>query len=327
MSYTVTLESFERLTSYWTDSRHRLKWGSVFGLPSWLEIWWREFQPETELYLGVARQQSEIVGIAPLQISGERAFFIGSADVCDYLDFVIVPGKESDFFDVLLDDLRQQGISHLDLKPLRPDSTVITHLVGLAQDRGFEVLCQKEDVTVELDLPPVWEEYLAGLDKKQRHELRRKLRRLWEAGDVEYRCLKVGLQEVGDLTDIFLKLFSLSREEKANFMTARIESFFRSLTKTMAEIKLLRFGILQVETQPAAMIMGFDYNESMYLYNSAYDPQYNSLSVGLLSKVLCIKESIKRGMKKWDFLKGAEKYKYQLGGNELPLYNCQITFK
>jgi hypothetical protein len=51
------------------------------------------------------------------------------------------------------------------------------------------------------------------------------------------------------------------------------------------------------------------------------------LSAGLLSKVLCIKESIKLGRKKWDFLKGAEKYKYQLGGSEIKLYNYQIAIK
>jgi len=293
MSYTVTQESFERLTSYWTDSSHRLKWGSVFVLPSWLEVWWREFQPGTELHLAAIRQKSDIIGIAPLQVKGKEASFVGSADVCDYLDFVIVPGRENDFFNALLDDLRQQGINLLDLRPLRPDSTVVTHLVGLAKNRGFEVLCQEENVTLELDLPPTWEDYLDALDKKQRHEVRRKLRRLWEAGNVDYRCLEVS----------------------------------PSVAAAMAEIKLLRFGILQVDALAAAMIMGFDYNNSMYLYNSAYDPQYNSLNVGLLSKVLCIKESIKRGMKKWDFLKGAERYKYQLGGNEIRLSNCQIIIK
>ena len=327
MSYTVTQESFERLTSYWTDSSHRLKWGSVFVLPSWLEIWWREFQPGTELYLAAIRQKSDIIGIAPLQVKGKEASFVGSADVCDYLDFVIVPGREDDFFNTLLDDLRQQGVNRLDLRPLRPDSNVVTHLIAVAKNRGFEVLCQEEDVTLELDLPPTWEDYLDALDKKQRHEVRRKLRRLWEAGNVDYRCLEVSPSEVRALTDTFLKLFSLSREEKADFMTARMESFFRSLAEAMAEIKLLRFGILQVDALVAAMIMGFDYNNSMYLYNSAYDPRYNSLSVGLLSKVLCIKESIKRGMKKWDFLKGAERYKYQLGGNEIRLSNCQIIIK
>jgi len=127
--------------------------------------------------------------------------------------------------------------------------------------------------------------------------------------------------------DTFLKLFSLSREEKASFITDQVESFFRSLAEAMAEIGLLRFGILKVDTLPAAMIMGFDYNEAMYLYNSAYDPIYSHLSVGLLSKVLCIKESIQRSRKKWDFLKGGEPYKYHIGGREIPLYKCQITIK
>jgi hypothetical protein len=47
--------------------------------------------------------------------------------------------------------------------------------------------------------------------------------------------------------------------------------------------------------------------------------------VGLLSKVLCLKDSIQRGRRRWSFLKGAELYKYQLGGEEVPLYNCLIT--
>ncbi len=256
-----------------------------------------------------------------------KASLIGSADVCDYLDFVVDPEREQDFFGVLLDDLRQKGISHLDLRPLRPDSTVLTHLVSIAQNRGYEVLCHPEDVSLELDLPSTWEEYLAILTAKQRHEVRRKLRRLWEAGEVKHRCVEVSRSEVGGFTDTFLKLFSLSREDKANFMTPEMESFFRSLAEAMAEIGLLRFGIIELDTLPVAMTVGFDYNDSHYLYNSAYDPQYNSLSVGLLCKVLCIKGSIEKGQKKWDFLKGGEPYKYHLGGREVPLYRCKITIK
>jgi CelD/BcsL family acetyltransferase involved in cellulose biosynthesis len=87
----------------------------------------------------------------------------------------------------------------------------------------------------------------------------------------------------------------------------------------------LRLGGIQVDKVTAAMTMGFDYDDSHYLYNSAYDPQFSDLSVGLLCKVLCLKESIEKGRKKWNFLKGAEPYKYQLGGQEVPLYNCLIT--
>jgi len=80
-----------------------------------------------------------------------------------------------------------------------------------------------------------------------------------------------------------------------------------------------------VDKVPAAMTMGFDYDGSHYLYNSAYDPQFSYLSVGLLCKILCLKESIEKGRRKWNFLKGGEPYKYRLGGQEVSLYSCQIT--
>ena len=293
-------------------------------LPAWLKVWWEAFGGEGELYLRTLRQGQKIIGFAPLLVDKGTASFVGSADVCDYLDFAITPGRERDFFKILLDDLKEQGINKLDLRPLRPDSTVLAQLVSIVQNRGYEVTCLSEDVSLELDLPATWNEYLAILKSKQRHEVRRKLRRLWKAGSVEHRCVEVG-QEVEDYLDIFLKLFSLSKHEKASFMNHNRESFFRSLAKAMAEIGLLRLGILQLDKVPVAMTMGFDYNGSHYLYNSAYDPQFSYLSVGLLCKVLCLKESIEKGKRKWNFLKGGEPYKYQLGGREVPLYSCQIT--
>ena len=326
MSRTVTQESFDSLTSLWENPDNHLQWSSVFILPAWLKTWWQAFGDGAEPYLGAVRRGDDIIGIAPLLIREKTASILGGVDVCDYLDFVIAPGKEEDFFGVLLDDLKEKGIDHLDLRPLRPDSTVLTHLMPMVQNRKYEVVSQDEGISVELDLPATWDDYLAILSKKQRHEVRRKLRRLNEVDNVEYRCIPV-TQDVESFMDTFLELFSLSHEEKATFMTARMESFFRSLAEAMAEIGLLRFGILEVDGQTTSMIMGFDYQDSMYLYNSAYDPQFNSLSVGLLCKVLCLQHSIERGKKKWDFLKGGEPYKYRIGGEQIPLYRCQITIK
>jgi len=326
MSYIITQESFDSLASFRVNQGHCLKWNSPFVLPAWMKVWWQERGAGAELYLGAIRQGEDIIGIAPLTVNKETASFVGSTDVCDYLDFVIAPGREEDFFGALLDDLRGKGVNHLDLRPLRPDSTVLSHLVNTARNQGYEVTCRPEDVSLELDLPPTWDEYLAVLTAKQRHEIRRKLRRLSEAGKVEHRCIEAS-REVGDYLDIFLRLFSLSQDEKASFMNPKMQSFFRSLAKAMAEIGLLRLGIIQLDNVPAAMTIGFDYNDSHYLYNSAYDPQFSHLSVGLLCKVLCLKESIEKGRKKWDFLKGGEPYKYQLGGQEIPIYGCRITIK
>jgi CelD/BcsL family acetyltransferase involved in cellulose biosynthesis len=326
MSYTLTVESLDGFTSSWNELRHCLKWGSIFVLPAWLKVWWQEFGAGAKLYLSALRERETVVGIAPLLVNKETASFIGSVDVCDYLDFVVVPGKEEDFFAVLLNDLREKSINQLDLRPLRPDSTVLTHLVSIARDRGYEVLCHPEDVSLELDLPSTWDEYLAILTAKQRHEVRRKLRRLSEAGKVDYHFVEDSAA-VNNAMDTFLKMFTESRTDKAAFLTAQMESFFRLLADNMAEAGLLKLGILELDTVPTAMVMCFDYDDCMYLYNSAYNPQYNSLSVGLLCKVLCIKESIQEGKKRFDFLKGDETYKYHLGGEEVPLYSCQITIK
>jgi len=322
--HTVSFESFDSLTSYWLKPRSPLKWDCIFVLPPWLEVWWREFGSKGDLYLCAVKQRGTIIGIAPLLLQGDVACFIGSVDLCDCLDFVIAPGSEQDFFNILLDELRRRGISRLSLRSLRPDSTVLSHLVGISEDRGYKVSCKVEDISLELDLPPTWEEYLGILNRKQRHEVRRKLRRLDETGEVRYRIIE-DIDPVADAIEFFLESFRESKKDKEIFMTTERESFFRSLAKAMAQARLLKIGTLELDAQPVAAIMCFDYNDTVYLYNNGYDPQYGSLSVGLISKILCIKDSIERGRRKFDFLKGAEHYKYGLGGKEIPLHGCQIV--
>jgi CelD/BcsL family acetyltransferase involved in cellulose biosynthesis len=293
-------------------------------LPPWLEVWWQAFGSSADLYLRAVRRGDSLLGIAPLQIKDGKAFFLGSDDVCDFLDFVLTPGDEHDFFEVLLDDLKHRGITRLNLGPLRPESKTLSHLVGTAKQRACEVSCATDDISIELDLPPTWEEYLDMLSGKQRHEVRRKLRRLAEKGDANYRTVEGG-EAVDEVIDLFLTFFRESREDKRNFLTPKKETFFRTLARAMSQEHILKIGILELDANPLAAVMGFHYSDTVYLYNSGYDPQYRTLSAGLLSKVLCIKDSIAQGRKKFDFLKGAEQYKYRLGGEEVHLKRCRIV--
>ena len=324
MSYTITEENLDWLTTFWKDHGHQLRWESPFVLPPWLKTWLEVFGTEGQIYFPVIRQEERVIGIAPLLIKGNNASIIGSPDVCDFVDFIVAPGRENDFFEVLLDDLKQKGIKLLDLGSLRPDSTVVSNLMDTAQKSGHEVICQNDDISLQRDLPTTWEEYLQVLNSKQRHEVRRKLRRLEEAGEINYRFIETP-ESVPGFMDIFLRQFVTSREDKATFMTEQMETFFKSVTTAMAEDGLLRAGILELDTTPVAAILAFDYNNIVYLYNSAYDPEYSSLSVGVLSKALYIKDSIERGKKRFDFLKGEEHYKYHLGGIEVQLSRCQIA--
>lgn len=319
MNYTFAEESFDSLTAYWNGPESHLARGPVFVHPAWLRTWWQAFGSVSRLYLRSVREGNEVIGIAPLRVRNKIACFIGSADVCDYLDFPVVPGREKGFFNSLLDDLAKAGIKRIDLRPLRQDSATVTSLVPLAQERGIDALCRPAGVSVEMDLPLSWDDYLENLSAKDRHELERKLRRLYESGRVNYRSV-----EDDSPMDIFLELFTASRTDKAAFMTARMESFFRSMASAMAQAGLLRFGILELDEVAIAIVLTFEYNNRVYLYNSGYDTEYRSLSAGLLSKAFCVKDSIERGKRKFDFLKGGEAYKYHLGGKEIHLSDCRI---
>ena len=323
MAYTVTQETLETLDSLWLDGENPLEWDCLFVLPAWLKVWWSVFSNESTPYISAVRDKDRLIGIAPLLVKGEEARFMGDPDVCDYQDFIVAPGRGREFFEKLLDHLRQQGIGRLDLNMVRADSRVLTELVAVAKSLKCEVSCEPEDVTLELDLPSSWDKFLGKLTGKQRHEVRRKLRRLNEAGDINYRLVE-DFAQVMDEMETFLTLFGLSRSDKAAFMTSQMAKYFRSLAETMAKANLLKMYFLDLDGTPAAAVMCFDYNSTIYLYNNGYDGQFSSLSVGLLSKVLTIKDSISKGRKKYDFLKGTEEYKHRLGGKPVPLHRCQV---
>jgi CelD/BcsL family acetyltransferase involved in cellulose biosynthesis len=116
----------------------------------------------------------------------------------------------------------------------------------------------------------------------------------------------------------------LSSDEKEHFMTEQRISFFRTLAIALAKANILKLYVLDLNAVAVAVSMCFDYKDTLHLYNSGFDPRYRALSTGLLCKVLSLKNAIKRGRQKYDFLKGAEIYKYRLGAREVPLYHCRI---
>jgi CelD/BcsL family acetyltransferase involved in cellulose biosynthesis len=324
---TITKESFDSLSAFHSNPNLALNWNLVFSLPIWLKVWWQNFGSGAELYIKAAKHGEEIAGIAPLQIRDDVASIIGSINVCDYQDFIVVPGMETDFYNTILNNLKEKGVERVHLEPIRPDSSIVTHLIPLAKERKYAVDYHQMDVSFEIDLPQSWDIYLDRLDGKQRHEVKRKMRNLERLFETNYRVIE-NKNAIPEAMNTFLKLFPEYRNDKAEFMTAEMQDFFHSLAETLAESGILKFGVLEESARkPIAMIMYFDYNDDIFLYNSAYDPDYRSKSVGIISKANCIQDSIQKKKGKFDFLKGPEQYKYYLGGKEIPLYSCDINLR
>ena len=325
-NYTVATETFDSIHAFWLDPQYPLNWNCLFVLPSWLKVWWDTFGTGRIPYLRSVWHNNELIGIAPFMIQGESVLFMGDADVCDYMDVIIRPGRGVEFFEVLGQHLKQQGVTQLDLGAIRAESAAFTDISAAAKRLNYKVLCEPEDVSMELELPSTWNAFLKSLTGKQRHEIRRKLRRLNKTARIKFRVVE-SKAEVSEQIDTFFELFKLNRPDKSDFMTGQMVSFFRSLAEAMAVARILKLFFLDLDDIPAAAVMCFDYNSTVYLYNNGYDDRYRSLSIGLLGKVFTIRDSIERGKIKYDFLKGTEVYKKRLGGKPIQLFRCRVELR
>lgn len=319
----IKTESFERFEAFFLEHGSGLEWDCLFVLPLWLQVWWDVFGDGKTPGILTGYRRGELIGIAPLSVNGQTATFIGKENVCDYQDMIVAPDDQQCFFVAILTYLKTIGIRYLQLGALRPDSTSLTTLSRSAEQMGCKVTCNQVATGYEMALPRSWESYLYMLGGKQRHEIRRKLRRLDEAGHVRYRVISRP-DEMPEHMDIFLSMFSASRPDKSEFMTDQMTSFFLSLSQRLAERGWFRLSFLDIDRVPAAGVMCFDYNNTIFLYNSGYERRFRHLSTGLLSKVYSIKESIERKRRRYDLLKGNEVYKKRLGGTPVPLYHLYI---
>ncbi len=324
---TVTIEPMHNLERYWQGlSGSALKWDCLFMLPPWLGAWWSHFGRGPGTLVHVVRHNDSVLGLAPLVLLGETARLVGDSELIDYSDLVVAPSREMEFFSVLFDDLRNKGMRRFALGRVRSDSTALSFLRAYSADLGCRVVCDSVDVFYEMELPDTWEGYLDLLSGKERHEIRRKLRRLESAGRIGLRTV-VDKEDVPEAMDTFISLFRSNREEKARFMTGDVESFFRSLAGRMAGAGLLRLFFLDLDDRPVATAMCFEHLSTFYLYNNGYDRSFDRLSVGLLCKAFSIKESIRLRGKRYNFLRGSETYKGRLGGRPVSLLHCEVALE
>jgi CelD/BcsL family acetyltransferase involved in cellulose biosynthesis len=123
----------------------------------------------------------------------------------------------------------------------------------------------------------------------------------------------------------FIALFRKTAPHKDTFLTPEREQFFLSVAEEFSRRAWLELFVLSFDQKEVAYLLSFLYNETLYLYNAAYDPDYSSLSPGIVAITYCLEDSISRGIKRFDFLRGDETYKYRFGAHDNHLYRLTVN--
>ncbi|PKB72845.1 MAG: hypothetical protein BZY75_04875 [SAR202 cluster bacterium Io17-Chloro-G7] len=321
---TTPLTSFGEIRTEWESLLSVTPVNSLFLTPQWQEVWWESFGASRGMAGFYVRSPEGVTAIASLAKQGDTLSFVGNQDTFDYNDFMVTPGSEDDFYHSLLHAIDEQSCNSLELYSLLESSPTLIYLPEAARSHGFKVDVLKEDVTSGIELPGTWDEYLAVLNKKDRHELRRKIRRLEASTEWKFYGITEP-DEVNARLDDFISLMKQSSPDKEDYMTPERERFFYQMTERMAQQGLLKLYFMEIDDQTVATSLCFDYSSSRLLYNSGYNPEFSYYSVGLILNALCLKDAIEQGMGYFDFLRGPEPYKHHLGGQQRNLYQMVVT--
>lgn len=335
---------FDALSAEWNALLRKSRFNTIFLTHEWQTTWW-ECLGKGDLWIVAFRRAAtdELVGIAPLycfthgkheeNLAGKtRLTLVGCIEVSDYLDVIAARGWESAVCHSLLRWLQSTDAPHwdiLDLCNLPEESLTYRTMPALCEEFSWQAEVMQEDVAPQFQLPLHFETYLnEQVDKKQRHEIRRKQRRAEREADVRFYI--VGADELQSSRydgraalaldremDAFIRLQRASADDKAEFMTPYMQRFFRCMAQRMLEAGYLRLCFLELDGEKAATLLAFDYDRRFLLYNSGYDPDAHAhLSPGWVLLAYIIQYAIAAGARLFDFMQGDEEYKYHFGSQD-----------
>jgi CelD/BcsL family acetyltransferase involved in cellulose biosynthesis len=330
-------EELSALSKDWNNLLARAATDVPFLRHEFQSTWWSTLGggewEHGELWIGVGRdERGGLIGLAPLFQTQTREkrqglMFVGSIEISDYLDFIVPNEVVEPFVEELLLALEERGPKDwqiLDLYNIPQESPSLRALKVAAGRRSWAVTQERLQPCPVLTLDGTWEDYLKRLDKKQRQELRRKMRRATRDPSGTKWTLIGPDDDSLTSAEEFLQLMTTDLR-KVEFLTPAMRVQFQRLIQAAHENGWLHLSFLDIGSERAAGYLSFDYGDRLWVYNSGVNDVYLALSPGWVLLGNMIRWAIENGRHEFDFLRGDERYKYQLGGQDRYIYRLTIT--
>lgn len=301
----------------------------------YLSTWWQtrgggEWPEDSQLCLISAEREGELVGIAPLFFSQNTLWLLGSIEISDYLDLITAPDNLDAFLAGLLDFLSDPASplpfawDALEWVNLPETSPTLTTLKTESDKRGWNHALSVYKPSPAIPLPGDFDAYLAGIDKKQRHEIRRKMRRAEESGRGVRWYIVEDKSQLDSEMDAFLNLMAQD-PEKATFLTDVMRSQMNASVHAAFRAGWLQLAFLEADGEKACGYLNFDYDNKIWVYNSGLDRKFMDLSPGWVLLGYLLRWANEKKRAEFDFLRGDEDYKYKFGGLDRHVMRVKIS--
>jgi CelD/BcsL family acetyltransferase involved in cellulose biosynthesis len=313
-------EGIESILPDWEELFAADPEATPFTSPGWARAWWPHWAGSMRPWIVTVRDQGRLVGLAPLVLRRRGPFRV-----------VAQLGRHpSNYWDVIADPKLREAVAHAVAEEIRRrsqewDAVMLSALPQGApiedalMAQGFGIRRRAPVPYPGIELPASFEEYLSGLPRKRRKDLRRHLRRLDEDA-LECREIREN-DELRRSIDRWQMLRVQWWKQRAKEMNPEHGSErFRAFMLDLVRL-LVPAGLAVVwEFRRDGEVLGVEINlmdeRCFYAWLDGYDPGAAHLGLGKIAVGEGIRSSIAAGRTYYDFMVGAEEYKYWYGARD-----------
>lgn len=325
------LSAEEAWTAVLEDSEaHR-----IFGGWAWASTWVRHFQAMATPTIIGCFDGNDLVAIAPW-CSHRRSLspvdsleFLGQAiGGADHLDVICRRGYEAEVADALATTLRKRQLIAWDTGHFVTSSGQSMLERVLRGTRGdWPARRTARGAAPYLTLEGNWRSFLAGrFDKKRRYNIERQIRLAIDRAGLKVEIAAVPEQAPDRIAELF-RLHDLRKArqgESSAFTAAAAKDFHAELIGQLARNGQAVLASLRGPTGAVASACCFRAGGVVSYFQSGMDPAYERDSVGTTLLALLIKDALETGQHEFDFLRGAEPYKFSWANGQRDIVESSL---
>jgi CelD/BcsL family acetyltransferase involved in cellulose biosynthesis len=309
------------LREAWDDLVERSERATIYQTWEWNEAWWEAFRRGKRLRLLLLKREGALVGIAPLYSSRHlgtplrRLAFLGTG-AADYLDVITTDAEADAVCAALLEHIQHSRVHDLaDLQQLRPNAYLREY--AERPERAHAARRSLHLVPMEpcpfIPLEATYEATIARLGKKMRSNIGYYDRLLTRT----YEDARITLAGPEELVAGMAALFELHQKRwNARLLPgvlggAKTQSFHARVAERFQERGWLRLHLTHADGRAVAALYCFHYRNRCYYYLGGFAPDLAKFSLGTVLTARAMRQAIDEGCEIFDFLRGAEPYKYR----------------
>jgi Acetyltransferase (GNAT) domain len=290
-----------------------------------------------------AETHTSIRHSAPLELTPvpptAKAVYFGASYHADYATILTAPADLPDVADALVEAMSADGTpseAHsapwdaIDLRRLRaadPSGAALARAFGAREIAdGWTLNLEREDVCPVATLPAGADidTFLNTLGKKERHEIRRKVRRAEAAGPLALVESAEPLLDLGAFIEFHQAKWGADGLFPNTPGGAESRVMFRRMFELFGAGGPLRLSFLMAGDRRIGASVHFETDDAILYYNAGLAPDARSLSPGVVMIERLVRRALETGKRRFDFMRGNEPYKYEWGAVDEPIQRLLV---